>query len=98
MGLIKVKDDIIDKKSDVIAQQKHRIEILEEYLRLASSKRFAPSSEQTPEQGNLFNEAENADEPEQEELELPQTNTVNARTGRKPFGKNIPRHQVFAYL
>ncbi len=97
-GVIKEKDDIIDKKSDVIAQQKHRIEMLEEYLRLANSKRFAPSSEQTPEQGNLFNEAESTAEPEQEELELPQTDAVNARTGRKPFGKNIPRHQVFAYL
>ncbi len=57
-GVIKEKDDIIDKKSDVIAQQKYRIEILEEYLCLANSKRFAPSSEQTPEQDNLFKEAE----------------------------------------
>lgn len=97
-GVIQEKDDIIDKKSDVIAQQKHRIEILEEYLRLANSKRFAPSSEQTPEQGNLFNEAENAAEPEQEELTLPETNENKGKTGRKPFAKNLPRHQVFAYL
>jgi len=39
-GWIKEKDDIIDKKSDVIASQKHRIEILEEYLRLAKSNRL----------------------------------------------------------
>jgi len=97
-NLIQEKDDIIDKKSDVIAQQQHRIEILEEYLRLANSKRFGPSSEQTPEQGNLFNEAESAAEPEQEELALPETDVVKAKTGRKPFAKNIPRHQVFAYL
>ncbi len=96
--LLSEKDDIIDKKSDVIAQQQHRIEILEEYLRLANSKRFGPSSEQMPEQGNLFNEAETSSEPEQEELELPQTDGENAKTGRKPFAKNIPRHQVFAYL
>ncbi len=103
-GVIKEKDDIIDKKSDVIAQQQqqqqqqHRIEILEEYLRLANSKRFGPSSEQTPEQGHLFNEAEISSEPEQEELALPETDVVKAKTGRKPFAKNIPRHQVFAYL
>lgn len=103
-GVIKEKDDIIDKKSDVIAQQKHRIEILEEYLRLANSKRFGTSSEQTqPEQGNLFNEAEVIAEPAQEELELDEIkgndNTDNKKkTGRKPFAKHIPRHQVFAYL
>ena len=53
--IIKEKDNIIDKKSEVIAAQKHRIEILEEYLRLANSKRFGASAEQTPpEQGNLL--------------------------------------------
>ena len=34
--LLAEKDDIIEKKSDVITQQKRRIEILEEYLRLAN--------------------------------------------------------------
>ncbi len=93
------KNDIIDKKSDVIAQQKQRIEILEEYLRLANSKRFGPSSEQTPpEQGNLFNEAEVTSEPEQEELELSTPSEPKAKTGRKPFAKNLPRHQIFTYL
>jgi len=104
---IKEKDDIIDKKSDVIASQKHRIDILEEYLRLAKSNRFSASSEKTPpEQGHLFNEAEDTAEPEQEELELDETNGNDnndnndnkKKTGRKPFAKNIPRHQVFAYL
>jgi len=103
-ALLSEKDDIIDKKSDVIASQKHRIELLEEYLRLAKSNRFGASSEQTPpEQGHLFNEAEVIAEPEQNELELDETNGNNKlddkkKTGRKPFAKNIPRHQVFAYL
>jgi len=101
--LLSEKDDIIDKKSDVIASQKHRIEILEEYLRLVNTKRFGASSEQTsPEQGQLFNEAEVHVEPEQEALDLPETNNNNnnnkKKTGRKPFAKSIPRHQVFAYL
>jgi len=102
--LLSEKDDIIDKKSDVIASQKHRIEILEEYLRLAKSNRFSASSEQTPsEQGHLFNEAEDTAEPEQDELDLDETNGNDnnddkKKTGRKTFSKNIPRHQVFAYL
>jgi transposase len=99
--LITEKDNIIDKKSDVIATQKHRIEILEEYLRLAKSKRFAPSSEQTPpEQGNLFNEAETLSQPEQDTLDLSSAGDDDnkKKTGRKPFDKKIPRVQVFAYL
>lgn len=103
-ALLSEKDNIIDKKTDVIAAQKHRIEILEEYLRLAKSKRFGSSSEQTspeqtsPEQGNLFNEAEDLADPEPEVPESPSTDASNKKTGRKPFAKNIPRHQVFAYL
>jgi transposase len=98
-ALLSEKDEIIDKKSDVIADQKQRIKILEEYLRLASSKRFGSSSEQmSAEQGNLFNEAEVLSEPEQEELPLTKENDRKFNTGRKPFAKNLPRHQIFAYL
>jgi transposase len=98
--LLEKKDNIIDKKTSVITSQKQRIEFLEEYLRLEKSKRFASSSEQTTaEQGRLFNEAEASSEPEQEELLPEQPNvTKKAKTGRKPFDKKIPRHQVFSYL
>ena len=100
-GVIKEKDEIIGKKSDVIAQQKQRIELLEEYLRLAKVNRFCASSEQTsPEQGQLFNEAETLaePEPESEAPDLPTSDEQKKKTGRKPFAKSIPRHQVFAYL
>lgn len=97
--LLSKKDDIIDRKSDVIVEQQRRIKILEEYLRLANSKQFGPSSEQSAsEQGNLFNEVEVLSEPEQEELPLNKDSGNNLKTGRKPFAKNLPRHQVFAYL
>jgi transposase len=63
-ALLSEKDDIIQQKTDVIAQQKKRIAMLGEHLRLSHSKRFGPSSEQTPpEQGNLFNEVEALAEP-----------------------------------
>ncbi len=49
---------IIEKKSVVIAQQKQRIKLLEEYLRLARQKQFGRSSEKHSGQGEIFNEAE----------------------------------------
>lgn len=98
-ALLSEKDDIIEKKSDVIAEQKKRIAMLEEHLRLSNTKRFGPSSEQTPpEQGNLFNEAEVTAEPEQEVLPLPATDESKGKRGRKPLSDKLPRHQVFAYL
>ncbi|WP_246540050.1 hypothetical protein [sulfur-oxidizing endosymbiont of Gigantopelta aegis] len=44
----------------VIEQKNQRIKILEEALRLARSKRFAPSSEKSDGQERLFDEAEQA--------------------------------------
>jgi transposase len=97
--LIAQQSDIIEKKSDAIDSLKQRVKLLEEYLRLSNNKRFGKSSEQTPpEQGELFNEAEATTEPEQTELELPTTSAPKTKTGRKPFDKNLPRTQVFAYL
>jgi transposase len=97
-SLLAEKDDIIDKKSEVISEQKRRIALLEEYLRLANSKRFGPSSEQTPpEQGNLFNEAEVTAELEPEAPPQPD-DKKKKKTGRKPFADSLPRKQVYAYL
>jgi transposase len=97
-ALLAKKEEVIQKKSDVIAEQKKRIAMLEEHLRLAVAKRFAPSSEQTsPEQGNLFNEVEDIAEPAPEEEQKTQEKP-KAKTGRKPFNKALPRHQIFAYL
>lgn len=96
-SVILEKNDIIEKKSDVIDSLTHRVAVLEEYLRLANTKRFGTSSEQTPsEQGDLFNEAEVISE--QVDDESPEPKKTNAKTGRKPFAKHLPRHQVFAYL
>lgn len=98
--LLSEKDELIEKKSGVIAQQKQRIKFLEEYLRLEKAKRFASSSEKTPSgQGELFNEVEVLADPEPESPSTkPSEETKKAKTGRKPFSKNIPRHQVYAYL
>ncbi|MGZ8176275.1 IS66 family transposase, partial [Methylobacter sp.] len=47
----------VELKSEVITSLKHRIQVLEEALRLSKIKRFAPSSEQSK-QASLFDEAE----------------------------------------
>jgi len=64
LALLLEKDQIIDNqasiiecKSGVISEQKKRILILEEALRLSKVKRFSPSSEQST-QTSLFDEAE----------------------------------------
>ena len=84
-ALLSEKDDVIEKKSDVIAHQQQRIEQLEEYLRLLKHKRFGASSEQTPpEQGNLFEE-EFSPEPEiSEETTTTESSEPKGKTGRKP--------------
>jgi transposase len=102
-SLLSEKEDVIQQKDDVIESQKQRIEILEEHIRQAAAKRFAPSSEKTSaQQGNLFNEAEveiyleveGSDENEDRDAKP----TKKAKTGRKPFDQSLPRIQVFSYL
>lgn len=94
---------IIEKKSVVIAQQKQRIKLLEEYLRLARQKQFGRSSEQHPGQGEIFNEAELAacaveEEPEETTAAASQNKTPPKKRGRKGFSENIPREQIYIDL
>lgn len=102
--MLREQQDIITKKSTVIAQQKLRIEILEEYLRLAKQKQFGRSSEKNPNQDEFFNEAElaacaiEAIEPENEELDTSKDKPAPKKRGRKGFSKNIPREQIYIDL
>ena len=94
---------IIDKKSDVIEQQKKRIAVLEEYLRLARAQRFGPSSEKSAlQQEMLFNDVEASQESEEEqqahqaleELKALKDTAPPKKPGRKGLSKNLPRIQV----
>ena len=97
--MLREKDDIIEKKSDVIAELQGRIEVLEQYLRLARQKRFGSSSEQMPNQGRLFNEVEViADEAEAQAPEQDKPDTLSNKRGRKGLSQNLPREQVFINL
>ena len=83
----------------VIELKNQRIKILEEALRLSRSKRFAPSSEKSDGQERLFDEAEQAaDEALLPEAQPTQKPKKKAKTGRKPFSKDIPRVPVFIDL
>ena len=98
---------VVELKSGVISEQKKRILILEEALRLSKIKRFAPSSEQSH-QTSLFDEAENeADsdgesDPDANEVPEGQQQTsptgTQKKPGRKPFSDKLPREQIFIRL
>lgn len=91
-----LKNDIIDKKSHVISEQKKRIALLEEYLRLEKSRHYGVSSEKNPNQGELFNEAEQlVDEAEQAETEKP---AKKRSGGRKGLSDKLPRFQIHLNL
>lgn len=100
-------------KSDVIASLQQRVQFLEEALRLAKIKRFAPSSEQS-QQLSLFDEAETlaavtdgsaqagmplpADMALTSELETSGPVKTKTKPGRKPFSDKLPREQLFIRL
>ena len=93
LQVINAQESVIDKKSIVIAEQKKRIGILEEYLRLERARLYGRSTEKSN-QGEMFNEAEltEGDDEEQPEPETQKNNKTNK--SRKPLSKTIPRHQV----
>jgi len=103
---------IVDRKSEVISEQKKRIRVLEEALRLSKVKRFAPSSEQST-QVSLFDEAEveaetdlatevaSAEEEtlaEALESDASEPPKTRQKPGRKPFSSTLPREQIFITL
>jgi len=102
-GQVSELQKIIDAKSQVIDQQKQRIDLLEEMLRLQTHKRFGKSSEKNPNQGELFNEAElEADNPESQEPDDDQDAQESPKNKkRNPVRKlsdQLPRKQIFIYL
>ena len=87
---------VIDKKDQVIAQLNKRIDFLEERLRLEQHKQFAPSSEKSTQQGDLFNEAEVLVDETPEPNEPPKKTKKSG--GRKGLSPSLPRHQVHLRL
>jgi len=102
--IIEDKSDVIEKKSEIIRQHEVRINLLEEFLRLERHKRFGCSSEKSPHQVELFNEAELAsDETDADTAEITHPTDSDEKApkkkpGRKGFSQSIPRVQVFINL
>lgn len=94
--------DVIEKKSSVIEEQKQRIALLEEYLRLERARRFGPSSEKSPDQAAMiFDEAEALEDisAATDALEELQESTgTSKKRGRKGLSKKLPRYQVYIDL
>lgn len=90
---------LVEKDSALIEKDK-RIALLEEYVRLHKLKRFGASSEKSPDQQELFNEAELsvAAEPLLEETPVEQSATGPKKTGkpagRRPLPENLPRVRI----
>jgi transposase len=94
--VIEDRDHLIEQKSQVIDQQKNRIAQLEAYLRLEKSRRYGPSSEAHPGQGELFNEAEQI--VAQSELETEKKPAKKSNAGRKGLSDKLPREQIHLKL
>lgn len=94
-ALIEHQTAVIEKKSDVIFQQKKRIELLEEALRLERARLYGRSSEKNLDQGELFDEAElcSGDENESEPKNEPAPEK-KVRTKHRGLSANLPRHQI----
>ncbi|ETW95813.1 MAG: hypothetical protein ETSY2_47535, partial [Candidatus Entotheonella gemina] len=97
-SVILEKDDIIQKKSEVIDSQKKRIAQLEEYLRLARSRLYGRSSEKDSGQGDIFNEVELEGCPAEQDEDEGQPGQESPKprkkkTGRTPFSASLARVQ-----
>jgi transposase len=96
---------LLSEKDSLIANQARRIALLEEMVRLQNQKRFGSSSEKSPDQQEMFNEAELTDAAEQclpeQETEPAQAintdspqNGAKKKPGRKPLPEDLPRIRV----
>ena len=108
-ALLSEKDSLIAEQAKAIARQDQtiaekelRIALLEETVRLQQQKRFGRSSEKSPDQQEMFNEAELTDAAEQllseqdaESTPPAKTTTlVNKKPGRKPLPADLPRVRI----
>jgi len=88
----------------IILQQEQRIAVLEELVRIQKIKLFGKSSEKSPDQQEMFNEAELTDAVEQTlvasevdaEPEHPASSaaTTEKKPGRKPLPAELPRIRI----
>ena len=92
---------IIANQDNIIALKQQRILQLEEFLLLSRAKKFGASTEKSPDQHEMFNEAELSvaaeevlvEQEAQREAVSPESKTKN-KPGRKPLPVELPRIRI----
>jgi len=84
--LLQVHQKHLDDKADVILAQAKRINLLEEYLRLATVQKFGASSEKLAFQSDLFDEAEIEVALGELEAQLPEEDRVRPQKKKRKRG------------
>lgn len=100
---LKLKE-IIGKRDETIHQQQRRINQLEELVRLQKHRQFGASSEKSSDQGELFDEAEELLDTEENDAETELNSNTDIETsaatpqakksGRKPLPAELPRVRI----
>ncbi|MBE0436477.1 MAG: IS66 family transposase, partial [Methylomicrobium sp.] len=94
--LLGKKDSLLDEKDLLLVEWQSKYELILEQWRLAQQKQFGRSSEVSPGQGELFDEAAVEAEENNADAE-PETQTVSytrAKPKRKPLPKDLLRETV----
>ncbi|MCG6202742.1 IS66 family transposase [Psychromonas antarctica] len=93
---VKILQDLLLEAQSLLEKKDAEINALLEQLKLLRSQKFAPSSEkQSPEQGELFDEAEQIVEMELAALEPEKSPKIGKKkAGRKPLPAHLPRVEV----
>ena len=98
--LVLAQQLILDERQSTLVEKQDRIQFLEALVILFKSRQFGKSSEKSPQQTELFDEAENEadlsapDMAEPVEVNAEQTTGKKNTSGRKPLPKNLPRVRI----
>ena len=91
---------LLEEQNALLTEKDKRIVLLEELVRLQNQKRFGSSSEKSPDQQEMFNEAELTEAVEQTLTEdaaspTPESEkTPEQKPGRKPLPPELPRIRI----
>tara|TARA_R110001592_G_scaffold266204_1_gene531914 strand:- start:2804 stop:3340 length:537 start_codon:yes stop_codon:yes gene_type:complete len=105
--LLEEKDDLLQvhqkhlgDKDHIILEQSKRIDLLEEYLRLATVQKFGASSERVAFQSDLFDEAEIEVTLSELEEQLPEEDRVRPQKKKRKrgFSDKLQRVQIHLVL
>lgn len=89
--------EMIRQQNILLSEKDKRIAMLEEIVRLEKLKKYGSSSEKSPDQHDMFNEAELVDAAMQlavEEEAETKTTVTPQQKGRKPLPQELPRVRI----